>query len=439
MTVSEEATLGERVTDFRARRGMSQRELAAEVRRSESWVSQVERGVLHVERLPVLQALADALGVAVRDLRPDAPPRTSSHHHAIDLEALRMVITGHPAPNLVLAAPVQATADLAALTERVEHAWSLAHASEFAALSGVLVELLPHLEDARRLAEGGQRQRLARLLAYAYQAASFAFARLDEADAAWVTADRAVTVAELGGDPLGAFSGLFRMAHAFITLRRLDQAEHVAATGIAALAPLAEGVSPTEPQLSVYGALHLVRAIVYARAGRRTEAHEAIAKSRQIAARLGKDRNDYETEFGLTNVELHAIAVAVDLGDAGEALDVASAIDATGLSAERQSRMHIDLARAHAQRRHSGEALQALLTAEQHAPEQLRSHALARQLIRDLVALAGRRPSKELLALAARLQIYEAPATADPALQRPDKWALAKSGTAIPVRPRTQA
>ena len=76
-----------------------------------------------------------------------------------------------------------------------------------------------------------------------------------------------------------------------------------------------------------------------------------------------------------------------------EALDVASAIDATGLSAERQSRMHIDLARAHAQRRHSGEALQALLTAEQHAPEQLRTHALARQLIRDLVALAGRRPS----------------------------------------------
>ena len=114
-------------------------------------------------------------------------------------------------------------------------------------------------------------------------------------------------------------------------------------------------------------------------------------------------------------MELHAIAVAIDLGDAGEALDFASAIGVTGLSAERQSRMHIDLARAHAQRRHSGEALQALSTAEQHAPEQVRTHALARQLIRDLVALAGRRPSKELLALAARLQIYDIPATADPA------------------------
>ena len=43
----------------------------------------------------------------------------------------------------------------------------------------------------------------------------------------------------LGGDPLRALSGLFRMAHAFITLRRLDQAEHVAATGTEALAPVA--------------------------------------------------------------------------------------------------------------------------------------------------------------------------------------------------------
>ena len=209
-------------------------------------------------------------------------------------------------------------------------------------------------------------------------------------------------MAELGGDPLGALSGLFRMAHAFITLRRLDQAEHVAATGIEALAPVAEGDYATAEQLSVYGALHLVRAVVHARAGQRTAAREAIAKGREIAVRLGEDRNDYETEFGPTNVELHAIAVAVDLGDAGEALDVAATVNAANLSAERQSRMYIDLARAHAQRRHGREALQALLTAEQHAAEQVHTHTLARQLVRDLIALAGRRAPEELLALAGR-------------------------------------
>jgi hypothetical protein len=44
---------------------------------------------------------------------------------------------------------------------------------------------------------------------------------------------------------------------------------------------------------------------------------DAIAQSRATAARLGEDRNDYETEFAPTNVELRALAVAVDLGDAG--------------------------------------------------------------------------------------------------------------------------
>jgi hypothetical protein len=61
----------------------------------------------------------------------------------------------------------------------------------------------------------------------------------------------------------------------------------------------------------------------------------------------------------------------VDLGDAGEAIDLARAIDASGLSPERQSRLFIDVVRAHAQRRHGGEALAALLEAEQIAPEQV--------------------------------------------------------------------
>lgn len=404
MSPIDGGTLGERVAEYRTRRGLSQRELASEVGRSESWVSQVERDVLQVERVPVLQALADALGVTVRDLRPDATtlPHTSSDNHSSDLEALRMVITGHPAPTLVLAPPRQLTADLNELSERVAQAWQQTHASAFSAANTTLVELIPDIEAAWRQAKRNQRQPLARLLADAYQAASSAFARLEEADAAWVAADRAVTVAELGGDPLGALSGLFRMAHAFITLKRLDQAEHVAQTGIEALAETAESGNATAEDLSVYGALHLVRAVVYARAGQRGKAHEMLTTARAIGKRLGEDRNDYETEFGPTNVELHAIAVAVDLGDAGEALDIAAAVDPGSLSQERQSRFYIDVARAHAQRRHTGEALQALLTAEEHAPEQTYTHVLARQLIRDLLALAGRRAPEELVDLARR-------------------------------------
>jgi hypothetical protein len=67
-------------------------------------------------------------------------------------------------------------------------------------------------------------------------------------------------------------------------------------------------------------------------------------------------------------VQLHAVALAIDLGDAGEALDVARGIDASGLSSERQARLLVDVARAHGQRRHTGEATKALLDSECLAP-----------------------------------------------------------------------
>lgn len=395
-------TLGERVTELRTRRGLSQKELAVEVGRSESWVSQVERNVLKVERVPVLRALADALGVSIRELRPEAVTPTAEVDVSSDMDALRMALTGHPVPDLLLGQSVAQRSDIDTLAAQVARAWSLTHASKFADLNALLVELLPQAEQAWRRAESTQRPVLARMLADAYQAAASAFARLDEADASWVAADRSITVAELGRDPLGVMAGQFRMAHAFITLRRLDQAEHVARTAITALTRLVQDEDPAPEALSLYGALHLVLAIVHARASRRAEAREAITEGRRIGALLGADRNDYETEFGPTNVQLHAIAVAVELGDAGEALDLASTVDAAGLSPERQSRLYIDLARAHAQRRHVGEAVQALLEAERHAPEQVRTHALARQLVRDLITLAGRRASEDLLALARR-------------------------------------
>ncbi|HEX6919492.1 MAG TPA: hypothetical protein VF314_04615 [Actinomycetes bacterium] len=81
---------------------------------------------------------------------------------------------------------------------------------------------------------------------------------------------------------------------------------------------------------------------------------------------------------------------------------MAAGVDAGGLSPERRSRLQIDIARAHTQRRHLGDATEALLEAERLAPEQVRTHAFARDTIRDLLSLGGRRASPELLDLARR-------------------------------------
>ena len=90
------------------------------------------------------------------------------------------------------------------------------------------------------------------------------------------------------------------------------------------------------------------------------------------------------------------------LGDAGRALQAAAAVDTGGLSAERQARMLIDVARAHAQRRQVGDAVAALLQAETITPEQVRSHSLVRQLTSDLLTMQDP-PSAELRDLSKRL------------------------------------
>ncbi|MEU1813998.1 helix-turn-helix transcriptional regulator [Streptomyces roseifaciens] len=385
---------GTRVANLRIQRGLTQKELAGSVGRTTSWLSQVERGVQPVNRLDVLRLLADALGVPVDALRPDAPRPTESVEPAPepnDLDQARLLISGHAALGALLAAeePEERTS-LADLLVRVDRVWSLAHDGRLSQLSAEMNTLVPQLERATRTVAECERPQAFSLLARAYQALSAAFTRQNEADAAWVAADRSIAAAERSGRTLDVFAGAFRLAHAFVRLRRYDQADHTARTAVSALARHLSRTGETPESLSVLGSLHLVLALVHARCGSRTDARQEITTARQIAARLGGDRNDLHLEFGPTNVEIHAVAIAVDLGDAGEALDAGECLDASGLSTERQARLALDLGRAHAQLRHSGEALSYFLKAEHLAPEMMRSHTAARSAIRDLVLVAGR-------------------------------------------------
>ena len=341
--------------------------------RSESWVSQVERGIQPIERLSVLQALADALGVPVRELRPEAEiaPRTRARAAAAEQRPRRAARRTDRTPHA--GKPLRADHRLpGALTRNfhrhVDELWDLAHAASYAALSDRLSKVLPQLEAAVRHGPEAERAELHALLARTYQVAAASFVRQDEPDAAWVAADRALQAAERAGKPLEVVAGLFRLAHAFIRQQRPDQAEQAAMSAINVLTPRSQADASPPEERSLLGAMHLVMAVISAREGDRSATHAHIAEARRIAATNGTDRNDFDTEFGPTNVEIHAVSTAVDLGDAGMALDVAEHVDPTGLSPERQARFLVDVARAHAQRRHVGEATAALLEAEARPP-----------------------------------------------------------------------
>lgn len=401
----QDRAFGKRVADLRKERGLTQQQLAALMSgRTSSWMSQVERGIQPVRRMDVLQEFADALGVSTQALDPNAPIHVAHAAPAAlesnDLDGARMVISGHPALDVLLgvdtSGPSVALADLAAPVEQI---WELTHQGKYSEISSMVTDLIPALEKAVRTVADADQPAAYGLLARAYQALAAAFARQGDSRSSWVAADRAITAGELSGDELLVFAGIYRMVHAFIRLGNRDQAEHAVRGAVDALSSRSD-LSPEG--LSVLGSLHLAKALVHARCSQRAEAREEIEKARQVAAQLGEDRNDYNLEFGPTNVAVNAVATAVDLGDAGEAIDLGRTIDASALSPERRGRLLMDLGRAHAQRRHIGDAVDCLLRAEALVPEIVRNHQAVRNAIEELTLVAGPRATDDLLGLASR-------------------------------------
>ncbi|SQE00676.1 Helix-turn-helix domain protein [Parafrankia sp. Ea1.12] len=393
-------TLGERVAFHRKRRGLSQVELGRLIGRSESWVSQVERNARKVDRLSVLAQVADVLGVPVTDLAPDVPTEAVASESEPWRDALRLALTGHPALSAVASAPTADSGTSEDFGERTEQAWTLVHGSRYSEVGPLLVSLIADLEQALRSVPADQRTSVAEALASVYQAAAAVLAKVDDMEAAWLASDRALFTAEAAGDVALVAAGQFRLALAMLSAGRLQQAQHAATTAVTALRPRLPGLGIEAT--SVVGALCLVRAVSAARASDRRTAWQAIGDAEELAATVGAGRNDFNTEFGPANVALHEVSVAVDLGDAGDALDRAARIDTAGLSPERRARFLVDVARAHAQRRARGDALSALLEAEQVAPEQIRDHPKVRTLVRDLLQDLSQRSDQELRALASR-------------------------------------
>ena len=209
---------GERIAYHRKRLGLSQVELGGLVDRSESWVSQVERGIRPLDRMSVLQRVADALSVSVAELRGDEGEEPEEDDRPEAFETIRLALTGHPAVGTVLGT-IKPAPDSHLATYRRQHAgvWELVHASRYTDLAPVLAVLIPGLESAARTAASNDDRTQAReLLADTYQAAAAMLSKIGEMDAAWIAADRAGYAAEAAGSPLGLAAAMFRMAHVFL-------------------------------------------------------------------------------------------------------------------------------------------------------------------------------------------------------------------------------
>jgi hypothetical protein len=350
--------------------------------------------------MSVLETLADALEVPIAELAPESNVVAATAQKPRAANTLSLALSSSDALRAVLSdtAPV----DVDRLGDEAVKAWDFAHGAHYEDLGELLDKLIPELEYAARKTVGIDKQRVCVAKAKAYHAAAGVLAKLGESAAAWVAVDRAIAAAEEADDPLLMAEGAFRLSIVFQGSRRFDLAIRTAETAAHALSRLVD-VGEAEA-VALRGALHLQLAVASAKLNDGDAAYDYLRKARAAAEQLGADRNDYNTEFGPTNVLLHEVNVAVELGDAGHALRVADKADTQRLSPERQCRLLIDVARARAQRRQPDAMVAALRRAEAIAPEQVHGHQAVHELVLDALR-AGHTDSVDLQRLAEDLNL----------------------------------
>lgn len=377
------ASIGQRVAIARRRRGLSQAVLAGLVGRSESWLSQVERGIRSVDRLPVLMSLAEVLHVEVETLlgRPwEYAPNGGAVPH--DLDATRHYLNGytHLLPAAVEAVPRHN------LLAQIRSGHVAYQAADYSTAAAALPEILAQADALR----GSRRpHQLEATSAYVsgYLLAAKLLRKLGALDLAMVASDRAAAAAAEGDEPADRAVTAYQVVEGLL---RADQVADAEALALAFVDSYSADVRSDEPELlSAVGALWLLSGVIAARKAEKYEALARVDQAQRLAELLGRDANYCWTAFGPTNVAIHRVSIAAELGEAGEALAAAQQVHLDALPVGltgRRAQLNIELAWAYAQARRDSDATLHLLEAEKVAPQLLRYNPLVREHIREMLA-----------------------------------------------------
>lgn len=383
--IRDDLTISERVRHYRIRRGMSQEVLAGLVGRTEDWLSRVENNRIALDRLSVIRRLADALDVAIGALLGDpALLDWNADSGTRTVPALRSVLMDYRqvTPQLATTSAVDngepPTLDL--LRRDIGEVLDAYQDSRYGYVTGRAPLVLSEALHAARTAERAEQGRAQGLLALAYQCAVAVLTKLGETELAWIASERGLAAAQRTDDPL-VLGSLFRsVTHA------LHSAGHFGA-GIQLTEGAASVLQPylttrtDDSLLSIYGSLFLTGAVAASRAEDRQTTATFLTEAQDVANQLGRDANLMWTAFGPTNVAIHRVSTAMELGDVQIALDLVRRVDPSDLPVERRVRHAIEIARAYSARNRRDDALTVLLNAERLGPEQVKYHTITRQLV----------------------------------------------------------
>jgi hypothetical protein len=276
--------------------------------------------------------------------------------------------------------------------------------SRFATTASRVSVLLADTQLAARECKEEDRATVLKILALAYQAAASVLIKVGEPDIAWIAAERGLNAAEAAGGRAVRGSLMRSVAFALHSTGRPEAAMRLVDSG----ADYLRGeIADNDAVLSVYGTILLVGSMAAARFGDGPKAADYLGEAHIAARRLGKDANHLWTAFGPTNVAIHRVNTAVELGDIQTVLDFGLSLNTAAVPAERRVRYLLDVARVHTLTGNRDDALSTMLTAERIAPEQVRQHYLSRKVVVMLMQRAVGRPGVQLDRLARRVKIKE--------------------------------
>jgi transcriptional regulator with XRE-family HTH domain len=371
-------TVGERIAFYRRRRGLTQGVLAQLVGRSEDWLSKIERNERDLRRLDMLTEVARALRVSVGDLLGTPVLVEDGRPTDDNIPAVRDALMNHRRLSRTLFGGTVDAPDLTSAEVFTRAGWDDYQAGRI----GRVIAALPGLLMTAQQLDDHADQRAELIAARTYHLTASTLSKVGESDLAWLAAERAMAAAEKSGSPLALASAARAGTHALLSNGRFEDAMHLGRTAVEWLKDNLRDDDPAA--LSITGMLYLRTATAAARRQDRATSKELLDRAAEYASRLGRDENQWHTMFGPTNVALHRIAAALDLGDVEWVIQHAPGVDTSGVNTERRVAHKIDLARAYSWTARDDEALAALLAAEQSAPQIVRHSAVVRETVKTL-------------------------------------------------------
>ncbi|MFD7844516.1 helix-turn-helix domain-containing protein [Nocardia sp. NPDC059764] len=364
--------LGQRLQSVRKRRGLTQRELAANSTVSVSLIRKIEQGERDDTRIETLRRLAVALGCPLTALIGPAPSAPESRDGELWAATTRAIDA--PRPDVAVEPQTEQ-----AVAESLAAAVRFYHDNRYE----LLARVLPDLVDASDSVSPVLRARILQLT-------GSVMVQTRQLGTARRVLDRALAAAQASDDLLDAASVVVTLCWLLLVERRFQQVDDLAIGWADRIEPRIS--TATERELSTWGWLLLRGSAAAIRDNRPDDADDMMrfAQSAAVAVkREPRGYQDYWTIFGPATVAMKRVENAVIDDRPDLALQLAQDVP-PGLrpTSDNRNRHLLDLAQAHLDLARPDPALDILLRLSGEARPWLIEQRLAKDLLARLI---GRR------------------------------------------------